>query len=507
MPNATHIPTSPPDALASLADAMSRSLVLDGAVLRRELEQLGGDIVPPEEWLIQGTTLCAEVVTAIGAWPPPVPTTAQDFARYAGGLQRLDRWHRPLLPDEIALPRLVEHEALLDRMALEDRFNSNGAIGTVIARQAFGSPFLKLDNAELDWSVAPKPYAVLCAMLDVCVFLPASITACDPDDEIGAVSTRRVALSFKRFPSDEPSLPWPLDDLRIAVAPVAEAETDASIWVEGDRYSIHPEIPLARLEALISLALTGGAHLLLMPEMTVDEQHLMHFAASFRRLRRQSALASPTEMPSLRMALIGVIARPSGAGAAHRNYIAVVNGRGEILFTQDKLSHWNLYEPAQSRFGLSRKGYAVPLREDTVPGSKIVVAEFDGLGRIMALICADMSQNMPGDWIADHIGLDWLYAPIMDGSTCWAQGGAPWIIGRAARSCAQAGTTVIVTNSMVMTHWNNRVITLHRAADPAYPYVNYSACGIGLVIRWNGLARSVSTSPLIWAVLPPRCCG
>jgi predicted amidohydrolase len=83
------------------------------------------------------------------------------------------------------------------------------------------------------------------------------------------------------------------------------------------------------------------------------------------------------------------------AGGPHRNYIAAISGNGEILFTQDKLSHWNLDAGAQSRFGLDGKGFPVPLRENTIAGTNIMVAEFDGIGRVMALICADMSHNMP----------------------------------------------------------------------------------------------------------------
>jgi hypothetical protein len=483
MSGATFFPTAPPDALALLADAMSRSLLAPLA-LREELDRIEVDAAPPEEWLLDGAALCAEIAGVLGAWPPHPPATTQEFARCAAALQRLDRWHRPLLPSETDLPRRAEHEILLDRMALEDRFNANLEHGTVIARQAFGSPFLRLDDGELDWNATPSPYAMLCALLDICVFLPASVAAGDPDAESSIEGGRYIDLIFRRFPPEELRLPWPPDALRLAIAPVAETEEDARFWVEGDHYAIESTVPFTRFEALIRLA--AGAHLLLLPEMTVDGTLLLRFAETLRILRREVARADPDRMPALRLALIGVIEAPRVAGAAHRNYIAVINADGKILFTQEKLSHWNLDARAQSRFGLDGQGYPVPLREDTIPGANIVVAEFDALGRIMVLICADMSHEMPGDWIADHIGLDWLYAPVMDGSTCWLQGHVPWIVQRALRSCARVGTTVMVTNSMVMTHWNNRVIARHQAI-PSYPYRAYEECGIGFVARRNGL--------------------
>ena len=488
MADATPTPTAPPDALAILADTMSRSQPLDAQALRQELDRADADATPPEEWLLPGLALCVEIAAALGSWPPPPPTTARDFARYGAALQRLDRWHRPLLPSETALSRQAEHEILLDRMALEDRFNANPEYGTVIARQAFGSPFLRLDAVDLDWAADPAPnaYAVLCALLDICVFLPASVAAGDPDAEASTDGSRRIGLTFRRYAPEEPGLPWPPDVLRIALAPVAETESDVRFWVEGDRYSIEPTVPFSRLETLIHGALAADAHLLLLPEMTVDASHLPRFSETLRALRREVAHADPERMPSLRLALTGVIEAPRLAGGPHRNYIAAFGANGNILFTQEKLSHWSLDARAQSRFGLDGKGYPVPLQENTAPGENILVAEFDGVGRLMALICADMSHNMPGDWIADHIGLDWLYAPIMDGSTCWRQGRAPWIVNRALRSCARAGTTVMVANSMVMTHWNNHVIARNKA-NPHYPYREYETCGIGFVARRDGL--------------------
>src|ERR1700723_679897 len=100
-----------------LATAMSRSLPLAPRALKDELDRIEVDLTPPEEWLLDGLALCAEIATALGTWPPHPPTTPQEFARCAVALQRLDRWHRPLLPSEVTLPRRAEHEILLDRMA------------------------------------------------------------------------------------------------------------------------------------------------------------------------------------------------------------------------------------------------------------------------------------------------------------------------------------------------------------------------------------------------------
>ena len=170
-----------------------------------------------------------------------------------------------------------------------------------------------------------------------------------------------------------------------------------------------------------------------------------------------------------------------------------------MLLEQDKLSHWNLGEAAQSRFGLLGK-YPVPLLEDTQPGNSITIAELPGLGRLLTLICADLSANQPGDWIAENIGIDWLHAPIMDGSSCWTQPRVQWAIRRAERA-AGAGTAAVVTNSMALTFWNNQVIARESAKDAAYPYRIYTECGIALAVlpRADSIKMQHVTEPM-----PPR---
>ncbi|WP_427975912.1 hypothetical protein [Acidocella sp.] len=453
--------------------------------LLKELDRLDLDMVPPDEWLIPSAELCAEVAESLGDWPPATPTTAKDFALCAAALQRLDRWHRPLLPSEVTLHRLPDHEAHLDRMAMEDRFNTNLQHGTIIARQAFGSPFLRLDDSELDWAAAPSTYSIICSLLDICVFLPAVVMAGAADAASSTEGSRPIALVFRRFPPEEIGILWPTDAFRLALAPVVETDADARLWVQGDRYAIELAVPLTRLEAILRKTFVNRAHMLLLPEMTVDADLLPDFIKKFKALRREFALADDGEVPRLSLMLIGVIEAPKVSGGMHRNYVAAISASGKILFTQDKLSHWNLDAVAQSRFGIDGQHYPIPLYENTSPGINVQITEFDGFGRLMALICADMSHNMPGDWISDNIGLDWLYAPVMDGSTCGRQGCFPWIVQRALRVCDRAGTIVMVTNSMVMTHWNNQVIARHRA-DPSYPYKTYETCGIGLIARRDG---------------------
>lgn len=498
------VPTSPSNALAILAYTMAYSspLVLTG--LGDELEKSKADVTPPRDWLSSGVDLCTKVATMIGDWPPPPPLTAEAFARYCAALQRLDRWHRPLLPSETNTPRLPEHEALLSLAASNDRFNTNPDFGSVIARQALSRPFLRFDDNDPNWKDMPSPYAALSALLDVCAFLPPDVPAGPPDTESSTTGCRHIRLVFQSDPQKFSfGLDWSHQDLlRIAFAPVAEAEKDACLRVKDDHYAIEPKVQFERLRELIKEAFAKHVHLLLLPEATVDAAYLPKIATTLRQLSRAALRANPVEMPSLRLALIGVSEIPQEEKGCHSNRIVAFNTKGEVLFTQDKLSHWNLGPKAQSRFGFAEKGYPTLLHEDTSPGEEITVVDFEGFGRIMALICADMNKDMPGDWIADNIGLDWLYAPIMDGSTCWSQGDCPWIIKRALRSCSRNGTSVLVANSMVMTHWNNSAISHHKK-DPTYLYKLYTSCGIGLAVRQGEDGQSPEIQHVTVDLSPP----
>lgn len=482
MATASPLPTSPSDALASLAAVMAGFVVQDFEELDRELEALDPGYDAPEEWQLSAIDLCDSVTSALGVWPPEPPRNASRFAEYALQLQRLDRWHAPIHPTAIELKRNQEHEHALDRLFTVGRINSNAPHGTVIFRESFDTPFLRSEEL-LEWAANPDPLAIVNSMLETCAYLPPNVRACDPDSGAGQLG-RTVALEVRRFPAGSIPHRQFRNDLRIAIAPVLEAQSDAELWVNGNQFSIHPTITEARFVEIIRNSIDAGADLLLLPEMSVDEVLLPSLKNAIVQQRREF-FDRTDEAPRLSFVICGVLRKRSNSSPKHRNYIAVLDSDGSILFEQDKLSHWNLSEDQQRRFGVYG-AYPVPLLEDTIPGASIIISELPGLGRLLTLICADMFANEPGDWVADNIGLDWIHAPIMDGSTCWTQGqGGPWIINRAERA-ARGGTATIITNSMTLTQWNNAVIEQERKRDPAYKYKCYNECGVGLAAAPQG---------------------
>ncbi len=472
---------APPDALAELADAMIRAGPLDHVDLQRELEGIEPEFRAPDEWRLPGRELCDKIKAVMGIWPPSVPDNVGQFVRYVVALQHLDRWHRPLLPTEMRLPRLEEHELLLDKIAIEGRLNDNPDKGIVVGRLAPGERYFRLENEGIDWNGKPSHYEIVLSLLENCLFLPAKVGAGDPDDE-NFTLVRQIDLTFQRILPEDYSFTRHHNELRMAFAPVAETTDDAEIWVDGDKYSISSRVSFERFENIIKKSLSCNAEILLLPEMSLSYKFLEDFRGAVRSMRKIAVQSNSDAISALRLIFVGVIKEPDFFGGKHRNFVVAINGMGDVLFSQEKLSHWNLNERAMSRFGLDNIGYASPLYENTEPGSEIKIIEISGLGRLVTLICADMSHDMPGDWILDNIGLDWLFAPIMDGSTCWTQGALPWIVKRALRATKMSGTTAVVSNSMVMTHWNNKTIA-SKIGDSTYPYKIYDSCGIGFVSR------------------------
>lgn len=474
-----------PDALAQLAHAMLAASPIDGVDLSNAIDAAFGSAgydEPRRIWEMDPVDLFEEAVSILGHWPPDPPSDAAAFAKSALALELLDQWHAPLVAPAIHLDKTISQNEALDYQVDSDRFNLDNEFGTVVPHSYLGvTPSRKSANPFAN----PVNYlSVVFHLLEFAAYIPPKVIAGDPDGLGGHKVTRNIALKFRRFSYDDIQLSFADSELKVALAPGVQSTTDVRFWTDGSSYSIVPTYLEDRFEKILRSAIKSEAHILLMPEMSVSGVMLKQLCKQIP-LARADYFSKTGILPKLSAAVVGVIADPVGGkgGGLHRNYLALINSDGEIILEQEKLSHWNLDERAQNRFGLTGKGYNIPLQENTSVGEVINIADIDGLGRVIGLICADMSHDMPGDWITDNIGLDAIYAPIMDGSTCWLQGVAPWIIKRSVRSCRRSGVAVIVTNSPVMTHWNNSVIQAEVANAGKSRYSQYQECGIGFLVK------------------------
>jgi len=440
--------------------------------------------LPKNDWEMPGDLMCVAVVHKLGGkLPKTVPTDPTSLKIFLEQIQCLDRWHAPILPSNATtMARLDEHDLIFDRLFEEaPRLNQDISKGLMILGQAWGRPLGPTGEELLPLG---EQLGLLPRLLDITAYLPPQLTVVDPDEESATAKHYPVDVSYQIVGANAPSLPR-IDTLVVAVAPMAEATGDVQMSVTDGRYSLLPSYPLARIDQVLKRAVERDAHVLLMPEMTVDEANLPQVADSIEKARADY-FAKFGQAPSLRYVMAGVTAAPDDYGLA-KNYIVVLDSDGAIVVKQEKLRHWNLGPGALARFDIEARCPAARgrdlLYENTPPGRRVTVTDLNGIGRMFALICADMNQDQPGHWLLENLQIDWLYSPIMDGSTCWTQAGAsPWIIDRSARAAKIGASRVMVANSMTMTQWNNEVIDRERSKDSAYRYVSYETCGIGLLL-------------------------
>lgn len=173
-------------------------------------------------------------------------------------------------------------------------------------------------------------------------------------------------------------------------------------------------------------------------------------------------------LPPLAYAIVGVM---SHEGVTPRNFVAVLAGDGRVLAEQDKISRWDLTPDEQRWLGLGKDGDTLPdwLEESIAPSEGVAVLDLPGFGRLMVLICADMSIEEPGDFLYVNGGVNWVYAPIMDRTWRPRRDGSKenWIVARSLRAARASRGNVVVTNSMPLTTVCNETNAVRGIAYPA----------------------------------------
>lgn len=395
------------------------------------------------------------------------------FVEAASLLQRLDEWHAPLLDALRAPGSPLDHDR---EMALKRLTSGGGAFNI-----ANGHGSIIPGSADATGRTAPADAGVVAALLHETAFLPSATAAGDPDDS-SAPSLRQVELRYivPRRSTGDPRGPIG-DRPKIAVAPVLEAADDAVVEVRTapDRYGVKVAYDVGRLERIISKAMSDGAHLLFMPEMTVDADETPALASA---IRRSAAMYERDKgvLPELRYVVAGLA---HASGVAGNNSIVVMDVTGRSILNQEKLCRWNLRWYHQVNYGLrpACTPTAPDLKED-IPGGRVVwIADLEHLGRFLTLICADMDYDKPGDWLIRNVAVDWLHAPIMDKSIAWSRDSVgdlqPWIVNRANRAVSKGVGRVVVTNSVFLTMKLNE----YNAANPgSYPVLN--RCSIAFML-------------------------
>ncbi|MDW5416844.1 hypothetical protein R6242_09735 [Iodobacter sp. CM08] len=148
---------------------------------------------------------------------------------------------------------------------------------------------------------------------------------------------------------------------------------------------------------------TGPVDIAFAPELVTKEEHADNLAALLN--------ASPV-LSRMIIAGSGQTRALCPEGLAW-NEARIFNGKGSELWRQRKLWPAGLAAERAKEYGLDCPDGKLAM-EDNAEGDTVVIADLDGLGRCVVLICQDIqAKPMTADLI-DRFQPDWVFIPVLD---------------------------------------------------------------------------------------------
>jgi predicted amidohydrolase len=389
-----------------------------------------------------------------------------DPARLIAAGQVIENFYRPLAGQRARDRSIGDELTRAQRLyTVDSRLNENPAVGQVILRRPLWGRWS--DTEEHPPGDSGKPGTKrLARFFDTLLLLPASIGATNPDDKDDRSAQVAMRFVYNRV-ADGRALPadgrW-----RIGFIPLAQSQSDIDITYQADGgrlwYDARAVYNAGRVEDAVRQLCEQGCHIIALPELAVEPQALIALSRAVRRHGARSQLV---------LVLAGTTRTAAADDGMPRNRATILGHRGNVILTQDKMTRWNIMEGARTRLGLAPSHADGILHERITPGEAVTVAELTGVGRLVALICEDLSRSEPGNWLRSNMLLDLQFTPVFD-STIEADD--KWEICRARETSLAGVCRAIVANSMPLTHHQN-------AANAARGLhgMKTEQCGIGLV--------------------------
>jgi predicted amidohydrolase len=157
-----------------------------------------------------------------------------------------------------------------------------------------------------------------------------------------------------------------------------------------------------------------------------------------------------------------------GSGDLHNRAI-VFNGVGWPLMQYHKLHRYEMSRREQDRYGLADVfGEIARIEDIAVDPLEIGVLDTQ-VGRMAVVICEDLSAVELLEPLVSGLGLDWLLAPVLDGSQTHER----WTA-RFGRRYAERGSALVVATSLGL-------VSKHCQSEAAKG--NPIPAGVGLVVR------------------------
>ncbi|BBK30843.1 hypothetical protein EDC65_1722 [Stella humosa] len=228
---------------------------------------------------------------------------------------------------------------------------------------------------------------------------------------------------------------------RVTFVPLAEASTDlvprlreldgTAVIDITQGGSFHPLASFTR-----AVRDAADSDMLLAPELTIVASDLDGFA---------HALASG---PSPRLVVAGSGLMPARDHEPPVNEAVMLNALGATLWRHRKVWAYGMNKPTFERLDLGDLPDTQQLMENITCGDTFTIADVDGLGRCLVLICQDlMIASLPA--LLHSWQPDWVFVPILDTGT----GIDRWSTHRAITLSFESQGHFLVCSSLTMVHW------------------------------------------------------
>jgi len=195
-------------------------------------------------------------------------------------------------------------------------------------------------------------------------------------------------------------------DSTVAFVPVAEEESHLqAIQRSTNKQHFVDFSPASSLDVPgaidVILQSIGFADIILAPEMMVSEVD----AASVK--------ANITNRPGeFRFFLAGTGCTQDSENGQFWNEARVFNGAGATIFKQRKIWQAEVRPERVEDFGLQPCDGRI--MEDNASGEEISIADLDGFGRCLILICQDLQARPLVESVIQRFQPDWIFVPILD---------------------------------------------------------------------------------------------
>lgn len=231
----------------------------------------------------------------------------------------------------------------------------------------------------------------------------------------------------------------------ISFVPLAEASDDliAEICSDGDQLVIDVRKGRGFAPAVLlagACQACANSDIVLAPELTVDPSDVAAVGDALSRMRG--------DRPRLVVAGSGLTTERDGPSGLPHNESSILNGNGAILWRHRKLMAYAMLDETSKDLELPGFEGGAALLERIAWSDQMTIADVEGLGRCIVLICQDLKMGVVKS-LLEEFRPDWLLVPILDSGTSLSR----WPARRARELAGIGETRFAVVSSLTMKCW------------------------------------------------------